>query len=71
MYCGVGAEIAAQLAEKAMMSLQAPVLRVTGYDTFIPYFQNEKYGRHLAKVYAQKEKYGAKNMVNVKSSKLP
>jgi len=41
--CGVGAEIAAQLAEKALLSLQAPVQRVTGYDTTMPYFKMEKY----------------------------
>lgn len=35
--CGVGAEIAAQLAEKGLMSLVAPIERVTGYDTVVPY----------------------------------
>jgi pyruvate dehydrogenase E1 component beta subunit len=35
--CGVGAEIAAQLAEKGLMSLVAPIERVTGYDTIVPY----------------------------------
>ena len=40
--CGVGAEIAAQLAEHGLMSLLAPVIRVTGYDTIMPYFQLEK-----------------------------
>ena len=39
--CGVGAEIAAQLAEKAMYDLVAPVERVTGYDTPIPLFRLE------------------------------
>ncbi len=34
--CGLGAEIAAQLCEKALLSLEAPVLRVTGYDTPVP-----------------------------------
>jgi 2-oxoisovalerate dehydrogenase E1 component beta subunit len=34
--CGVGAEIAAQLAEKGLLSLFAPVRRVTGYDTIMP-----------------------------------
>ncbi len=41
-FCGVGAEIAAQLAEKALISLHAPVMRVTGYDTIMPYFRLEK-----------------------------
>jgi 2-oxoisovalerate dehydrogenase E1 component beta subunit len=40
--CGVGAEIAAQIAEKGLMSLQAPIHRVTGYDTIVPYFKLEK-----------------------------
>jgi 2-oxoisovalerate dehydrogenase E1 component beta subunit len=33
---GFGAEIAALLAERALLSLLAPVERVTGYDTIIP-----------------------------------
>jgi len=41
--CGVGAEIAAQLAEHGLMSLFAPVQRVTGYDTIMPMFQLEKH----------------------------
>lgn len=40
--CGVGAEIAAQIAEHALMSLQAPIQRITGYDIIVPYFQLEK-----------------------------
>ena len=39
--CGVGAEIAAQLAEHGLLSLFAPVLRVTGYDTIMPMFKLE------------------------------
>ncbi|MCX7120514.1 MAG: alpha-ketoacid dehydrogenase subunit beta [Gammaproteobacteria bacterium] len=39
---GVAAEIAAQLAEYALDSLQAPIQRVTGYDTVMPYAQLEK-----------------------------
>jgi len=38
---GVGAEISAQLAERGLLSLQAPVARVTGYDVTVPYAQNE------------------------------
>ncbi len=41
--CGVGAEIAAQLAEYALDSLLAPIQRVTGYDTIMPYAKMEKY----------------------------
>lgn len=40
--CGVGAEISAQIAERALLSLQAPVQRVAGYDVTMPYFQLEK-----------------------------
>lgn len=39
--CGVGAEIAAQLAEKALMSLRAPIQRVTGFDTIVPLYKME------------------------------
>lgn len=41
--CGVSAEIAAQLAEYALDTLKAPVQRVSGYDTVMPYAQLEKY----------------------------
>lgn len=41
--CGVGAEIAAQLAEYALDCLSAPIQRVTGYDTVMPYAQLEKH----------------------------
>lgn len=34
--CGVGAEIAASLAEQGLLSLLAPVQRVTGYDVVVP-----------------------------------
>lgn len=40
--CGVGAEIAAQIAEYGLMSLLAPIQRVTGYDVTMPYFELEK-----------------------------
>ncbi|RUR12806.1 alpha-ketoacid dehydrogenase subunit beta [Legionella sp. km772] len=40
--CGVGAEISAQIMEQCMTDLMAPVQRVTGYDTVMPYFQLEK-----------------------------
>jgi pyruvate dehydrogenase E1 component beta subunit len=36
-FCGYGAELAALLAEKAIFSLKAPVVRVTGWDTPFPY----------------------------------
>lgn len=40
--CGVGAEIAARIAEKSLLSLLAPIQRVTGYDTIMPYAKLEK-----------------------------
>ena len=39
---GVGAEIAASIAEAAFLDLQAPLVRVTGYDTIMPYYRNEQ-----------------------------
>ena len=39
--CGFGAELAALLAEKAILDLHGPVLRVTGYDVPYPYWQLE------------------------------
>jgi len=41
--CGYGAELVAQIAEQALTSLQAPVLRVTGYDTPFPYTLEHSY----------------------------
>ena len=41
--CGVGADIIAQVAEKALFSLKAPPIRVAGFDTFVPYARLEKY----------------------------
>ncbi len=40
---GVGADISAIVAEQALLDLQAPVVRVTGYDTVMPYFRLEKH----------------------------
>lgn len=39
--CGFASEIAAQLSEKALFSLIAPIHRITGYDTIMPYAKNE------------------------------
>ena len=35
--CGFGAELAALIAEEAILSLEAPILRVAGFDTPFPY----------------------------------
>ncbi|MDF1795869.1 MAG: alpha-ketoacid dehydrogenase subunit beta [Coxiellaceae bacterium] len=39
--CSVGSEIAAGLAEFGLLSLSAPVQRVSGYDTVMPYYKME------------------------------
>ncbi len=39
--CGVGAEIAAGLADTAIYALHAPVKRVTGYDSIMPLYKME------------------------------
>jgi len=39
--CGFAAEIAARLAEKAILDLRAPVVRVTGYDVPYPFWSIE------------------------------
>lgn len=50
---GFGAEVAAQLAERALYDLHAPVERVTGYDTHIPLFRLEmKYLPSVARIVA-------------------
>ncbi len=40
---GFGAEISAQVAERAIEYLKGPILRVTGYDTPFPYTLEEQY----------------------------
>jgi len=39
---GLGAEIIAEIMDKAIFNLQVPVQRVTGYDTVFPLFKLEK-----------------------------
>jgi len=41
--CGPAAEIIARIVENALMFLEAPVQRVTGYDLVMPFFNLEKY----------------------------
>jgi pyruvate dehydrogenase E1 component beta subunit len=41
--CGLGAEIIALINEKAFLSLQAPVERVTGFDIPVPLSKSEHY----------------------------
>jgi pyruvate dehydrogenase E1 component beta subunit len=40
--CGIAAELIARINEKVLLYLEAPVKRVTGYDTPIPYFARER-----------------------------
>ncbi|MCH2136111.1 MAG: alpha-ketoacid dehydrogenase subunit beta [Phycisphaerales bacterium] len=39
--CGIGAEIAARVMEQCFLHLQAPVQRVAGFDTIMPYYKLE------------------------------
>jgi 2-oxoisovalerate dehydrogenase E1 component beta subunit len=39
--CGVGAEIAAIVAEKGIYDLHGPIIRITGYDVVMPLFRRE------------------------------
>lgn len=39
--CGLGAEIIARINEKALLSLDAPVERITGFDTVFPLYKME------------------------------
>jgi pyruvate dehydrogenase E1 component beta subunit len=41
--CGLGAEIIALINEKALLSLQSPVERVTGFDVPVPLLKSEHY----------------------------
>ena len=41
--CGPGAEIIAVINEKAFLSLQAPIERVTGFDIPVPLPKSEHY----------------------------
>jgi pyruvate dehydrogenase E1 component beta subunit len=41
--CGLGAEIIALINEKALLSLQAPIERVTGFDIPVPLLKSERY----------------------------
>jgi pyruvate dehydrogenase E1 component beta subunit len=47
---GFGAEISAQIAERAIEYLKGPILRVTGYDTPFPYTLEEYYLPNVPRV---------------------
>jgi pyruvate dehydrogenase E1 component beta subunit len=48
--CGFGAEIAASIQERAMLHLEAPILRVTGFDTPFPYTLEQEYLPDAARI---------------------
>jgi pyruvate dehydrogenase E1 component beta subunit len=49
--CGVGAEVAAIVAEKGLYDLKGPIRRITGYDVIMPLFRREMdYMPSVAKV---------------------
>ena len=39
--CGFGAEISARIMERCFLHLEAPVQRVAGFDTIMPYYKLE------------------------------
>ncbi len=39
--CGLGAEIASRIMEHCFLHLEAPIQRVTGFDTVMPYYKLE------------------------------
>lgn len=48
--CGFGAELSATINEKVLLHLQAPVLRVTGFDTPFPYTLENEYLPNEARI---------------------
>jgi pyruvate dehydrogenase E1 component beta subunit len=54
--CGFGGELAAIIAEKALLHLEAPILRVTGYDTPFPYTLENQYLPDAFKIFEAAER---------------
>ena len=48
--CGFGAEIAAQIAERSILNLKAPIVRVAGFDVPFPYALEEDYMPNATRV---------------------
>lgn len=48
--CGFGAELAATIQERAILHLEAPILRVTGFDTPFPYTLEHEYLPDAARI---------------------
>ena len=69
---GFGAELAAILAEKAILDLRGPVLRVTGYDVPYPYWQLEDaYMPSAARVSARCRAAAARRVLMAYEFRLP
>ena len=77
---GFGAEIAARLAETGLLSLQAPVERVTGYDTVVPLFRDSSITtcrarrgswRRRGACWRSPERAGAKGIQAMRTFNLP
>ena len=54
--CGFGAEIAAQIAERGILSLKAPIVRVAGFDVPFPYALEEEYMPNANRVLTEIER---------------
>jgi 2-oxoisovalerate dehydrogenase E1 component beta subunit len=54
--CGFGAEIAAQIAERCILDLKAPLMRVAGFDVPFPYALEEEYMPNANRVLTAIEK---------------
>jgi 2-oxoisovalerate dehydrogenase E1 component beta subunit len=54
--CGFGAEIAAQIAERCILNLKAPILRVAGFDVPFPYVLEDEYMPNANRVLTAIEK---------------
>lgn len=54
--CGFGAEIAAQIAERGLLHLKAPIIRVAGFDVPFPYALEDDYMPNANRVLTAVEK---------------
>ncbi len=54
--CGFGAEIAAQIAERDILHLEAPIVRVAGFDVPFPYVLEDEYMPNASRVLTAIEK---------------
>ncbi len=54
--CGFGAEIAAQIAERALLHLKAPIIRIAGFDVPFPYILEDEYMPNAGRVLTAIEK---------------